>query len=70
MPLVELTQQTAGNLPRASLGNIGDRDHILRLSDRANMLAHMLGECSLQLVFGKCPTFVGERHIGDCLVAG
>ena len=70
MPLVELTQQTAGNLPRTSLRNIGDRDHILRLSDRTNMLAHMLGECRLQLIFGKCPTFVGERHIGDCLVAG
>ena len=70
MPLIELTQQTAGNLPRTSLGNIGDRDHILRLSDRTNMLAHMLGEHSLQLVFGECPTFVGERHIGDCLVAG
>ena len=34
------------------------------------MLAHMLGEHSLQLVFGKCPAFVGERHIGDCLVTG
>ena len=34
------------------------------------MLAHMLSEYSLQLIFGECPAFVGERHIGDCLVAG
>ena len=70
MPLIELTQQTAGNLPRTSLRNIGDRDHILGFSDRTNMLAHMLGEHSLQLVFGECPAFVGERYIGDCLVSG
>ena len=68
--LVQLTEQTASNLTRTGLRDIGNRHNILRLSNRANVLTHMRGQRCLQLILSQDLTLIGERHVGDRLVTG